>query len=110
LKRSAIVLAKPNIIMLDAGAYVMTASITPLIATEVIDCITEDRDPTVHELFIVAGRIWVDGSAHRSAFAWEHLAAASTDRVMALRAARLALCGDRDVMAKVDPGFAAPLE
>jgi hypothetical protein len=74
----------------------MMISVSPLIASEMVDCMAEGRDPTVHELFIVAGRIWVDGSAHRSAFAWGHLAAASTDRVMALRAAKLALCGDSD--------------
>lgn len=71
-------------------------SINPLFADEVVECIAEGRDPSLEELFTVAQRIWADGAADRSAFAWGKLPAASPDRVEALRAAQLALCGTPD--------------
>lgn len=74
----------------------MTISINPLFANEVVDCVAEGRDPTLQELCVVAQRIWVDGAANRSAFAWATLPTTSPGRVGALRAARLALCGAPD--------------
>ena len=75
----------------------VTISINPLFANEVVDCVAEGRDPTLHELFSVAQRIWAEGAADRSAFAWGKLPTSSPARVDALRAAQLALCGAPDV-------------
>lgn len=72
-------------------------SINPLFASEVVDCVAEGRDPSPEELFSVARRIWADGAAERSAFAWGKLPIDSPDRVEALRAAQLALCGTPDI-------------
>ncbi|WP_245841912.1 hypothetical protein [Sphingomonas lenta] len=44
----------------------------------------------------MAERVWVEGAAERSAFAWGRLPSAHPDRVTALRAAQAALCGDAD--------------
>ncbi|PAX06383.1 hypothetical protein CKY28_17425 [Sphingomonas lenta] len=65
-------------------------------AAELVACIGEAREPTVPELFSVAERVWVEGAAERSAFAWGRLPSAHPDRVTALRAAQAALCGDAD--------------
>ena len=69
----------------------MTASMSPMIIDEVVDCMSEAKNPTVQDLFSVAQRIWSEGAPNRSAFAWGTLPVA--DRAYALRAARLALCG-----------------
>jgi hypothetical protein len=69
----------------------MTSSTSPMIINEVIDCMSEDREPSVEDLFRVAERIWSEGAANRSAFAWGSLSAA--ERVQPLRAAQLALRG-----------------
>lgn len=71
----------------------ITVSISPLFADEVVDCMGEGRAPTVRELFRVAERIWSDGGADRSAFAWKSLSVVSVARCDAMRAAHLALCG-----------------
>lgn len=55
----------------------MANFVHPLFATDVIDCIARDRQPTVWELFVVAERIWCDGGADRSAFGWKQLASSS---------------------------------
>ena len=74
----------------------MTNSVSPLIADQLVDCIANDRDPTVQELFALAERMWTEGSAGRSAFAWGCLPPDSTDRLRSLRAAQLALSGSSD--------------
>lgn len=71
----------------------MTVSFSPLFADEVVGCVGEGRDPSPQELSSVAERIWSDGGANRSAFAWSDLSQASFARRHALRAAQLALCG-----------------
>jgi len=72
----------------------MTISVSKLFASEVVSCVSEGRDPTVHKLFAVAERIWVEGADERSAFGWGSLSTVSPDRLGVLRAAQLALCGD----------------
>jgi hypothetical protein len=72
----------------------MAIFVSRLFASEVVSCVSEGRDPTVHELFAVAERIWVEGADQRSAFGWGSLSTASSERLGALRAAQLALCGD----------------
>ena len=71
----------------------MTHSVSPFIPDQLVDCIANDRDPTVRELFALAERMWTDASGARSAFAWGGLPPASTDRLVALRSAQLALSG-----------------
>ena len=66
----------------------------PLFAVEVIDCIARGRGPTVRELFKVAERMWVEGSAERSASDWHILPSSGLERVKYLRAAQAALCGN----------------
>lgn len=65
------------------------------IAPEVIACIAEGRDPSVDELFRVAGQIWTDMRGSRSAFAWGELTSDSSERLVSLRAAQAALAGGR---------------
>lgn len=71
----------------------MTTPASPLIAVQIVDCIATGLDPTLHELFAVAERMWTDGAADRSAFAWGALPPDSKDRLIALRRARAALGG-----------------
>lgn len=71
----------------------MSASTSPLIPDQLVDCIATGREPTVHELFAVAERMWIDGAAERSAFAWDRLAPDASERLTALRNAQLALTG-----------------
>jgi hypothetical protein len=71
----------------------MTKSTTPLVADQLVDCMANGRDPTVHELSHVAERIWTDGADERSAFGWGSLAANSSDRLFAFRSAQVALVG-----------------
>ena len=68
-------------------------SINPLFENAVIDCVAIDRQPSVQELFRVAQRIWSDGAADRSAFRWGRLAPTDTEKLLALRAAQIALSG-----------------
>jgi len=63
------------------------------IAPEVIDCIAEAREPSVAELCRVAALIWSDIRGTRSAFAWGELAADSSERLLSLKAAHIALTG-----------------
>ena len=71
----------------------MSASTGPLMPEQLVDCIATGREPTVHELFAVAERMWIDGAAERSAFAWDRLAPDAGERLIALRGAQLALSG-----------------
>ena len=50
--------------------------------------------PAVHELHAVAERIWADSASELSAFTWVTLSIALPQRLVALRAAHLALSGD----------------
>lgn len=68
-------------------------SINALFDDAVIDCVASDRAPTIQELFHVAERIWIDGASDRSAFRWGRLAPADPAKLMALRAAQVALRG-----------------
>lgn len=74
----------------------MTISASPLFADGLVGCVAEGRDPTVHELFYVAQRIWSEGAVDRPVFAWATLPSGSPDRVLAVRAAHLALCGSNE--------------
>lgn len=74
----------------------MTVSMNPLFLNEVVDCMAEGKHPTADELLIVAERIWSDGGAERSAFAWGKLGVTEPERVRAMRSAELALCGTSD--------------
>ncbi len=38
----------------------MPNSASPLIADQLVDCIANDRDPTVRELFALAERMWTE--------------------------------------------------
>ncbi len=60
---------------------------------ELIECVATGRDPTVAELFHLAGKIWVDGASDRSPFAWGQLQPASDDRAAAIRLALAAMRG-----------------
>ena len=71
----------------------MSASTSLLIPDQLVSCIATGREPTVHELFAVAERMWIDGAAERSAFAWDRLAPDAGERLTALRNAQLALTG-----------------
>lgn len=79
------------------GKDMMTHSVSLLISDQLVDCIANDRDPTVQELFALAERIWTDASGTRSAFTWERLPPDISDRLVALRAAQLALSGSNDL-------------
>lgn len=70
----------------------MRSKITPF-ADQLVACLSEGRDPTVGELLDLAARIWIEGEQGRSALGWRGLPSASTDRTLALRMAKLALCG-----------------
>lgn len=72
----------------------MSASTSPLMPEQLVDCIATGREPTVHELFAVAERMWIDGAAERSAFAWDRLVPDASERLIALRSAQLALTGN----------------
>lgn len=68
-------------------------SLNPLFEDAVVDCVASDREPTVQELFQVAQRIWTEGAADRSAFRWGMLPSAGSEKLLALRAAQVALSG-----------------
>lgn len=80
----------------------MTVPLSALFAREAVACMSEGRDPTVRELFVVAQRIWVDGADRRSAFAWGWLPAASPDRLASLRADRFVR--RRQAVKRLQPG------
>lgn len=65
----------------------------PLFADALIKCIAKACDPTVQELFSVAVGIWTDGAPERSVFDWDTLPTESAERLIAVRAAQLAMCG-----------------
>ena len=65
----------------------------PLFERIVIDCMASDRAPTISELFGVAERIWKEGAVGRSAYSWSRLDATDPEKLMALRAAKVALLG-----------------
>jgi thioesterase domain-containing protein len=63
----------------------------PLFAAEVVDCVAQDRAPTVQELFAVAERIRHDAGM-RPIFGWDG-ASSSQEECLLIRAAHAALCG-----------------
>ena len=67
-----------------------------LVAGPVIDCIASGRDPTVHELFHVAERIWTEAGAMASALSWSELPVNGVERLRSLRVAIAALSGSDD--------------
>lgn len=71
----------------------MTRSFNPLFANEVIECVSEGRNPTVDELFRLAQRIWQESASERSAFSWDQLAPSHPERLCSLRAAMAAASG-----------------
>ncbi len=79
----------------------MTSSATTLIPDQLVDCIASGREPTVQQLFAQAKRMWIEGAAERSAFAWNRLAPDACERLIALRAARLALAGGNQMALRI---------
>jgi hypothetical protein len=63
----------------------------PLFAAEVVDCVAQDRAPTVQELFAVAERIRHDAGI-RPIFGWDG-ASSNQEECLLIRAAHAALCG-----------------
>ncbi len=63
------------------------------VSAALIDCIARNRAPSVRELDSLAARIWIEGRAERSGFAWGQLEPSSVDRVVALRTALAASKG-----------------
>lgn len=68
-------------------------SASPLMPDQLIDCVATGRIPTAADLDHVAERMWREGAAHRSAFAWGEMSPNATDRILALRSAVMALQG-----------------
>jgi len=64
------------------------------IAPEVIDCIAQDRSPSIDELYRVADHIRSDLRGARPAFAWGETDPDSIERLLTLRVAQAALVGD----------------
>ncbi len=64
-----------------------------LVAQQIIDCVSTGRSPTAVDLYNVAARMWREGVRDRSAFSWGELSPTATDRIVAMRAAVLALEG-----------------
>lgn len=72
--------------------YKVIGVFNPLFAAEVVDCVAEDRAPTIQELFSVAERIGRDAGM-RPIFAWDGPCTSSQEERFLLRAAHAALCG-----------------
>lgn len=83
-----------NVLQSGRGRAAVTQGPDSMFAPELVRCIGAGRDPTVDELFTVASRVWADGAASRSAFVWGQLPPEHPEKVEALRAAQIALCGD----------------
>lgn len=66
---------------------------TPLIADQIVACVSSARAPTLFELTEVAARIWTEGARDRSRVLWDRLTTDANERHVALRAAQLALAG-----------------
>ncbi|KRC82253.1 hypothetical protein [Sphingomonas sp. Root241] len=64
------------------------------IAPEVIDCIAQDRLPSIDELYRVADRIRSDLRGTKPAFAWGEADPEGIERLLTLRVAQAALVGD----------------
>ncbi len=71
----------------------MMMSATPLVADQLIDCVATGRAPTTGEISSLAERMWKECARDRSAFAWGELEPLAVDRMLAIRAAQMALCG-----------------
>ena len=68
-------------------------SASPLVADELVTCVTTGAPATCDQLTHLAARIWAEGAQHRSAFSWVELPAGAAYRVFAMRSAALALNG-----------------
>ena len=68
-------------------------SASPLVPDQLVDCIATGREPTAADLDSVAARMWREGARDRSAFSWGELSPTAADRIVAMRAAVLALEG-----------------
>lgn len=71
----------------------MTGSTYVIFQPELVHCVADGCDPSQTELLCVACRVWMDGAANRSAFAWDQLSPTHPDRTSALRIAQAALAG-----------------
>jgi hypothetical protein len=68
-------------------------SFSPLMPDALIDCVATGREPSAVELVELADRVWSEAADRRSAFDWDGRPTRTMDRVIALRAARLAFRG-----------------
>lgn len=68
-------------------------SASPLMADELVECVSTGAPATFTQLSDLAARIWTEAARHRSAFSWGELPAEAADRVSAMRFAALALNG-----------------
>ena len=68
-------------------------STSPLTADQIVGCIGTDRPPTPAEEADLAARIWTETGRDRTRLMWSQLAPAAWDRLMAFRAAQVALRG-----------------
>ncbi len=69
------------------------SSATSLVPHQIVDCMSTGRSPTAADLDNVAARMWREGARDRSAFSWGELSPTTADRIVAMRAAVLALEG-----------------
>lgn len=66
---------------------------SPLYSDHLIDCMAGDHAPTVQQLGDLAERIWSEGAADRPLFRWSLLPPTDPEKLLALRAAYVALLG-----------------
>lgn len=64
-----------------------------MMPSEIIECMSAGRQPSVGELFRVATRIRADFEGQRASFAWARPLDEKEARLLCLRAAHAALCG-----------------
>ncbi|MGK6325391.1 hypothetical protein ACMGDM_20170 [Sphingomonas sp. DT-51] len=68
-------------------------SATPLVADELVECVSQGAAASCAQLLRLAARIWSEAVRNRSARTWAELANEAPDRLFALRSAALALNG-----------------
>lgn len=68
-------------------------SSSPLIADELVECVSSGAPATCAQLTHLAARIWSEAVLQRSAFTWGELGMGAADRQFAIRSAMLALNG-----------------
>lgn len=69
-----------------------------MVAPEIVDCIREDRAPTVLELGRVADIVAREALGHRSVFAWIRPSDPEKDKMIAFRFAHAALAGSNPLV------------